>query len=139
MARRRSPARLVIALSIAGLLAIFLLYTSIAGGGTPSLQPSELKGRAGQVTLSGKVVGRVDGRDAARTSGMRFRLRDIEGTASVPVLYRGSVPDMFARNRHVYLEGELRNGVFVAVPDSLVTKCPSKYTPERAGDDSSSA
>src|SRR5438477_4274279 len=32
MSRRRSPARLVIALSIAAVLAIFLLYTSIAGG-----------------------------------------------------------------------------------------------------------
>ena len=34
MARRGSPARLVIALSIAALLAVFLVYVSIAGGGT---------------------------------------------------------------------------------------------------------
>ena len=27
------------------------------------------------------------------------------------------------------MRGELRNGVFVAEPDSLVTKCPSKYAP----------
>ena len=42
VARKRSPARLVIALSIAAVLAVFLLYTSIAGGGTPSVKPSEL-------------------------------------------------------------------------------------------------
>jgi len=41
VARKRSPARLVIALSIAAVLAVFLLYTSIAGGGTPSLKPSQ--------------------------------------------------------------------------------------------------
>ena len=139
MARRRSPARLVIALSVAAVLAIFLLYTSIAGGGTPSLQPSELDGRSDRVTLSGKVVGRVEGREDAHTTGMRFRLRDVEGTATVPVLYRGSVPDLFRTDRHVYLEGKLKNGVFVAVPDTLVTKCPSKYTPKQAGDSRSSA
>ena len=42
MARKRNPARLVVALSVAAVLAVFLLYTSIAGGGTPSLSPSEL-------------------------------------------------------------------------------------------------
>jgi cytochrome c-type biogenesis protein CcmE len=60
---------------------------------------------------------------------MRFRLRDIDGPTTVPVLYRGSVPDLFRVGRQVYMRGELRGGVFVAEPDSLVTKCPSKYAP----------
>jgi cytochrome c-type biogenesis protein CcmE len=128
VARTSSPARLVIALSVAGLLAVFLLYTSIAGGGTPSLSPSELPGHRGEVSLAGKVVGPPAG--DPQGSGLRFRLRDIEGRASVPVVYRGSVPDLFAPGRHVVVDGRLRNGVFVAEPDSLVTKCPSKYTPK---------
>jgi len=44
----------------------------------------------------------------------------------VPVVYRGSVPDLFRTGRDVSVEGSLQNGVFVA--DKLVTKCPSKYT-----------
>jgi hypothetical protein len=40
VARKASPARLVIALSVAAVLAVFLLYTSIAGGGNPSIAPS---------------------------------------------------------------------------------------------------
>ena len=55
MARKRNPARLVIALSVAAVLAVFLLYTSIAGGGTPSIAPSELAGKTGVVTLVGVV------------------------------------------------------------------------------------
>jgi cytochrome c-type biogenesis protein CcmE len=129
VARTRSPARLVIALSVAALLAVFLLYTSIAGGGTPSLQPSELAGRDGRVAVAGKVVGPIRG-DAHR-GGLRFRLRDVEGTATVRVRYRGSVPDLFRVGRDVHVEGELRNGIFVAVPGTLVTKCPSKYAPKR--------
>ena len=127
MARNRSPARLVIALSIAGLLAVFLVYTSIAGGGTPSLSPSELRGRTGEVWLQGRVVGTPRG-DAHRRGGLRFLLRDIEGAGSVRVVYRGSVPDQFKTGRDIAVRGQLRNGSFVAKPGTLVTKCPSKYT-----------
>lgn len=126
MARRKSPARLVIALSVAALLAVFLLYTSIAGGSTPSLRPSQLKGQTGEVGLAGKVVGPVD-RDG-RT--LRFTLRDVDGMATVPVVYTGSVSDQFKIGRHVYLRGRLQKGAFVGVKDSLITKCPSKYTPK---------
>lgn len=120
--------RLVIALSVAALLAVFLLYTSVAGG-TPSLQPSELEGRDGRVALSGEAIGPVTGN--ARGEGLRFRLRDVEGTASVPVVYTGSVPELFRAGRAVHLQGRLKNGTFVAVPDTLTTKCPSKYSPKR--------
>jgi cytochrome c-type biogenesis protein CcmE len=127
VARRRNPARLVIALSVAAVLAVFLLYTSFAGGATPSLRPSELADHPGKVSLAGNVVGPVSG--DPRGDGMRFRLRDIDGSETVAVVYRGSVPDLFQPGRQVYMRGELRNGVFVAEPDSLVTKCPSKYAP----------
>lgn len=129
MARKRSPARLVIAVSIAAVLAVFLLYTSIAGGGTPSLSPSELaSGKAGKVSLAGLVVGPVSG--DAYAGGLRFELRDISGgdPTTVAVLYTGSVPDLFRVGRHIVVDGELRDGTFVASPGSMVTKCPSKYT-----------
>ena len=37
----------------------------------------------------------------------------------MPVVYRGSVPDLFETGRSVRLEGELRNGVFVGKPGTL--------------------
>jgi len=131
-AGRRSPARLVIALSIAAALAVFLLYTSIAGGGTPMLQPSELDGRAERVTLAGHVVGFPRG--DAHGAGLRFQLRNIRGdtTARVTVLYKGSVPDLFRPGRDIVVDGQLRNGTFVAVPGTLITKCPSKYASDPA-------
>jgi cytochrome c-type biogenesis protein CcmE len=125
--RRGSPARLVVALSVAAVLAIFLLYTSIAGGGTPQLRPSQLVGHHGKVQLVGKVVGTPSG--DAHGAGLRFTLRDVEGAATVAVLYHGTVPDLFRRGRDVVLQGRLRNGAFVATPNSLLTKCPSKYSP----------
>ena len=123
---RPSPVRLVIALSVAAVLAIFLLYVSVAGG-TPSIQPSQLKGRTGEVALVGKVVGTPQG-DAHADQGLRFNLQDVKGGASVPVVYRGTVPDQFKTGRELRLQGQLRSGVFVADRDSMRTKCPSKYT-----------
>jgi cytochrome c-type biogenesis protein CcmE len=133
VARKGSPARLVIALSIAGTLAVFLLYTSIAGGGTPAVAPSELGAHAGEkVSLGGKVVGQPTG--DAHDGGLRFVLRDIAGNAPdrVTVLYTGSVPDQFRSGRELVVEGRMQNGIFVAEPGSMVTKCPSKYAPEAA-------
>jgi cytochrome c-type biogenesis protein CcmE len=129
VARKASPVRLVFALSIAAALAVFLLYVSVAGG-TPSVQPSQLKGHKGKVALVGKVVGPRTG--DPHGAGMRFRLRDVEGgAAAVTVLYRGSVPDQFKIGREIRLEGQVRSGVFVGQPGTLVTKCPSKYTADK--------
>jgi cytochrome c-type biogenesis protein CcmE len=127
MSRKGSPARLVIALSVASVLAVFLLYTSIAGGGTPSVAPSELTGKTGTVALAGLVVGPVAG--DAYAGGLRFALKDIDGKSAsrVKVVYTGSVPDQFRVGRHIVVDGQLRNGVFVAEAGSMVTKCPSKY------------
>lgn len=131
---KRSPARLVIALSVAAVLAIFIVYTSIAGAGTPEISPSTLAAHEGHdVLLVGTVVGRVSG--DAQGSGMRFRVKDDHGTSATQarVLYTGSVPDLFKTGRQVVVEGTLRHGTFVAKPGSLVTKCPSKYTPAKPG------
>ena len=119
----------MIALSVAAVLAVFLLYTSIAGGGTPALAPSELNGRTDKVSLGGTVVGPITG--SSYDGGLRFRLRDYTGGSreTVKIVYEGSVSDQFRIGRDVRLEGRLRNGTFVAVPGSLITKCPSKYAP----------
>ena len=132
---RRSPARLVIALSVAAVLAVFILYTSVAGAGTPQLQPSELAAhKQGNLMLVGRVVGKPSG-DAHAAGGLHFVLRDAKGNnnaSRVPVSYTGTVPDLFKVGREVVVEGSLRNGTFVAKPGTLSTKCPSKYAPAPA-------
>jgi cytochrome c-type biogenesis protein CcmE len=132
VAGKRNPARLVIALSVAAVLAVFLLYTSIAGGGTASVAPSELAGKSGVVTLVGLVQPGYKGDPYG--GGLRFRLKDRKGASphAVTVVYTGSLSDQFREGREVSVKGELRNGVFVARKDSLVTKCPSKYTAKKS-------
>ena len=120
----------MVALAIAAALAVFLLYTSIAGGGTPAVKPGELHGRTGKVQLVGDVRGPVTG--DANAGGKRFLLRDIGGSTTIRVVYTGTVPDLFKVDQHILVTGRLRNGVFVAERDSMITKCPSKYIPKKS-------
>jgi cytochrome c-type biogenesis protein CcmE len=123
---RKRKLRLAVALGAALSLAGALVYTSFSGA-TEASKPSQVEpGRSYEVT--GKVVEGSVKRDGER---LRFRLRDRDGRASVPVSYSGVVPDPFREGREVIVDGKLEAGTFVAERDSLVTKCPSKFTKDR--------
>jgi cytochrome c-type biogenesis protein CcmE len=120
---RKRKIRLAVALGAAVFLAAALIYTSFSAS-TEASKPSQIEpGRSYEVT--GKVVKGSISRDGDE---LRFRIRDRDGTASVPVSYAGVVPDPFREGREVIVSGELKQGTFVAERDSLVTKCPSKFT-----------
>jgi cytochrome c-type biogenesis protein CcmE len=127
---RGSRIRLIVSLVVASLLATILLYTVVAGK-TRTYQVAELlnhpSSQAGTVRLNGTVVSHAG--DASGVGKMRFVLRDNTLAArKVTVLYEGSVPDAFHNGRAVLVDGTLHNGVFMAKPGTLSTKCPSKYT-----------
>lgn len=124
---RKRKTRLVIALGMAMFLAVALVYTSF-GSSEIAKSPSQLLAGADAARtyqLTGKVVEgsiKVDG--TTRT----FRVRDRDGTASVPVSYTGAVPDPFKDGREVIVNVRQQGAAFVGVPDSLITKCPSKFS-----------
>jgi len=74
----------------------------------------------------------VNGSVERSGDGLRFAIRDREGTERLPVNYQGVVPDPFRDGREVIVSGRLEGGTFVAERDSLVTKCPSKFTKEES-------
>jgi cytochrome c-type biogenesis protein CcmE len=127
---RKRKLRLVLALSVAVLLAGALVYTSFTAS-TEASTPSDVLAGAEpgrSYELTGKVA-----RDSVQRDGdrLRFAIRDRDGSASVPVVYEGVVPDPFREGREVIVSGELQKGTFVAERDSLVTKCPSKFTEDK--------
>ena len=128
----RSPARLIVALAVAGVLAVFLLYTAVAGNSTPTLTPSQLPGHTGKLAVVGMVVGPLRG-DSHSTNGLRFGLRNINGTSTVtPVVYHGdNPPPLFRVGRNVVVSGSYAHGRMAGT--DIVTKCPSKYTATTSG------
>ena len=129
---RKRKIRLGVALGAAVLLAAALVYVSFSAS-TEAKQPSELLSSSSGDTyeLTGVVV---DGSVARKDTELRFDVRDRDGTASVPVDYTGTVPDPFREGREVIVTGKLEDGTFVAERDSLVTKCPSKFSEEAQQD-----
>jgi cytochrome c-type biogenesis protein CcmE len=123
----RSPARLVVALAVAGVLAVFLLYTAVAGNSTPTLTPSQIAGHSGKLSLVGIVVGPLRG-DSHSTHGLRFGLKNINGSSSVvPIVYHGdNPPPLFKIGRNVVVSGTYVHGRLAG--NDILTKCPSKYT-----------
>jgi cytochrome c-type biogenesis protein CcmE len=125
---RKRKIRLGVALGAAVLLAAALVYTSFSAS-TEAKQPSDLINAASGDTydLTGKVV--AD--SVERTDdGLRFGIEDRDGSADLPVRYNGTVPDPFREGREVIVTGSLQEGTFVAERDSLITKCPSKFSDE---------
>lgn len=121
----------MVALGVAVLLAVALVYTSFSAS-TEAKEPSQLIGAASGSTyeLTGRVV---KGSVRHEGEGLSFRVADRDDASqSIPVTYAGTVPDPFRGGREIVLTGTLEQGVFVGERDTLVTKCPSKFTTANA-------
>ena len=124
----------MVALAVASLLGTFAVYTAFADSSIPVLMVSQASAYDGQkIRLEGKVTQSAG--DAADPSGLRFTVKDYKGTQTVPVVYTGAVPDAYKVGRDIVIDGTLENGVLKAGPDTLVTKCPSKYTDQATPSD----
>jgi cytochrome c-type biogenesis protein CcmE len=124
---RKRRIRFVTALTCAVLLAGALAYTSFSAS-SEAASPSDLAATAqvGKIyELTGKVV---DGSIVKDGTTITFRVRDREGKTSVPVRYTGAVPDPFREGREIIVDVRKKGDMYVGEKDSLVTKCPSKFT-----------
>jgi len=94
----------------------FFSPTDLAAGGAPAGRSIRLGG----LVEEGSVQRLDDGVTTA------FRVTDL--SHSVPVTYRGLLPDLFREGQGVVTEGRLRtDGVFVA--DSVLAKHDENYMP----------
>jgi cytochrome c-type biogenesis protein CcmE len=129
----KRKARLFVALSAAVLLAVALIYTSF-NASSEAKQPSDVLHAPPDQSyqLTGVVV---PGSIHRHASAPDFRIADRDDSkVSMPVRYRGQVPDPFANGREVIVSGRVDDGTFVGERDSLITKCPSKYAAQAEQD-----
>ena len=117
--------RLTFAIVAAVTLAAALLYTSFAGS-AEARQPSQMAGAevGRDYRLTGVVV---PGSFERKGDAISFRVRDRKADAQVAVDYRGQVPDAFREGREVIVTVQKDGERFRGEPDSLITKCPSKF------------
>jgi len=124
--RRKRRMRLGVALSAALILAAGLIYTSFSAA-SDARTPSQLL-RSAQSGRSYQLTGKVAPGYRVRGDSLDFRVRDRTGRASVLVHYTGEIPDPFHAGREVIVTVRRSGSGFVGQRDSLITKCPSKFS-----------
>ena len=131
---RKRKIRLVVALSAAVLLSVALIYTSFTAS-TSAREPAEVlaAGPSGETyEVAGEVVAEAEG--SSRGRDFVVANEDGEGERLRVAYPEGLVPDPYRVGRDVVITGSLNGqGVFEAEADSLITKCPSKFS-DKVGD-----
>jgi cytochrome c-type biogenesis protein CcmE len=133
---RGSNVRLIAALVVASTLGAALIYSTVLGGTVDVVQVQQVLAATtspGDVRLNGTVVSHEG--DAASAGGMRIQLadnaaysHDAATARRLTIVYHGSVPSAFRDGRAILIDGKVQGAGFSARPDTLSTKCPSKYS-----------
>ena len=111
------------ALVVAGCVG-YLIYAS-GGSAEYYLTVSELRSHKG--TGDVRVAGVVQDDVLRSDGGLHVTFTEKDGTASMPVEYSGTLPDIFKPGITVVAEGKLgSDGVFHA--RALLAKCPSRFS-----------
>lgn len=130
--KRRVNAKFLVGGVILALAVAYLVYTGLQSSSMYYLTIAEVQAGAAndsQVRVNGKVVaGSIDW--DAKTMIAHFTIAD--GPATLPVVYKGTLPDAFVPDADVIVEGRYVQGQPFDAKD-ILTKCPSKYEPARSG------
>ncbi len=124
---RTRSARVIVAVLVVVAAIGYLIYTGFQSTTVYYLTVKELKAKgpsAGAVRVAG-VVQANSVEHSTSDPTVRFTIADDGG--SLPVVYKGMVPDIFGPGIQVVVEGHYNtDGVFQA--NNLLAKCPSKFT-----------
>jgi cytochrome c-type biogenesis protein CcmE len=129
---KRSRNRLIVVSVFVLLVLAVLLYSAIGRGGSNLSYfktVTEIKNDPSLIGKSVKVGGEVvPGSIKKKGTTVTFKIDDKKNTMSIT--YTGAVPSTFADKVQVIAEGTYTKAGLVEA-DSLVTKCPSKYSNEK--------
>jgi cytochrome c-type biogenesis protein CcmE len=103
----------------------YLVYSASGGSSEYYLTVSELRSHApsGDVRVAGVVQNDVQRSEG----GLQVQFTEKDGTASIPVEYHGTLPDIFQPGITVVAEGRLgADGIFHA--RNVLAKCPSRFS-----------
>jgi len=96
--------------------------------------PAEIQAGKAEVGEAMRLGGMVAaGSIRHQPDGVTIRFVATDGKASIPVEYKGIVPDLFAENAGMVADGRMRaDGTFVA--DRILAKHDERYMPPQMGD-----
>jgi cytochrome c-type biogenesis protein CcmE len=112
-------AALLVYLILGGTQRSAVYYVTVGEFRSDTLDIGEREVRIAGTVAHGSII------NIPKELTLKFEIED--STGSMPVMYRGTAPDLFKEGGSVVLEGSFEDGTFRAT--KILTKCPSKYEP----------
>lgn len=134
MKRRHKRIGIILA-GLAGLgLAAFLALSAFQNNLVFFFSPTQVAAKEAPVNRTFRIGGLVEQGTVKRESdGLTVRFTVTDTAASIPVVYKGILPDLFKEGRGCVAQGRLgADGVFEA--DQVLAKHDENYMPPEAGD-----
>jgi cytochrome c-type biogenesis protein CcmE len=133
MKRRHKRIGIIVA-GLAGLgLAAFLALSAFQNNLVFFFSPTQVAAKEAPVNRTFRIGGLVEqGTLKRENDGLTVRFIVTDTAASIPVVYRGILPDLFKEGRGCVAQGRLgSDGVFEA--DQVLAKHDENYMPPEAG------
>ena len=94
--------------------------------------PSDIAGKSASISGRIRMGGLVEPGSIDRGPELRVNFKVTDGNATIPVSYRGMLPDLFREGQGVVVDGRYANGVFTA--DAVLAKHDERYMPREVVD-----
>jgi cytochrome c-type biogenesis protein CcmE len=134
MKRRHKRIGIIIA-GLAGLgIATFLVASAFRNNLVFFFSPTQVAAKEAPVNRTFRIGGLVEEGTLKRdTDGLTVRFTVTDTAASIPVVYKGILPDLFKEGRGCVAQGRLNSdGVFQA--EEVLAKHDENYMPPEAGE-----
>lgn len=111
--------------------ACFLVYNAFSENLVFFFSPSQVAANEAPQNRAFRVGGFVEEGSVKRLAdGVTVTFKVTDTAHTVPVSYKGSLPDLFKEGKGVVAQGKLKEGVFVA--DQVLAKHDENYMPPEA-------
>jgi cytochrome c-type biogenesis protein CcmE len=133
--KRRHKRIVIIFIGLAGLaLATFLVMTAFRQNLVFFFSPTQVAAKEAPVDRAFRIGGLVqDGTLKREPDGLTVRFTVTDTAASIPVVYKGILPDLFKEGRGCVAQGKIGpDGVFHA--EQVLAKHDENYMPPEAGE-----
>ncbi|MCE8546500.1 cytochrome c maturation protein CcmE [Ruegeria pomeroyi] len=130
--KKQRRIQVIILATVALVLATGLIGYAMRDGINFFRAPSDIIAEPPQPSETFRIGGLVEGGTLVRGQGETVRFSVTDGGASVPVVFTGVLPDLFAENQGMIGTGRYVNGVFEA--SEILAKHDETYMPKEVMD-----
>ena len=130
--KKKRRVQIILLTIVALVVATIMIGIAMKDGINYFRSPSEVVDAPPGPNETFRIGGLVEDGSLERGAGESVRFTVTDGAASVPVVFRGILPDLFREGQGIVAEGHFRNGVFQAT--EVLAKHDENYMPAEVAD-----